>query len=393
MKLIFNNDGHFDIRGSMIFGLNAKQNKSAIGYFGTGLKYAIAVILREGGSITIQSGLYSYEFTKKDIDFRDKEFSIICMNGQELGFTTELGKNWKPWMAFRELYCNAIDENGSCYLSEHSPEVKENIVNIVVDCDSMESAYHTKDNFILKRNLIHSDAYCEIHDRESTGVFYKGILVWESPRKMKMTYNITSDLELTEDRTAKSQWSILNYCQNVISTITEEAILRKVTTAGEYYYDDDFDLNWDSWQDKEQFVAIARKLVLEFTPNLNKSLINFASKFRVKDLEKLPAITLSSSETRTINKATSFLKKAGIDNIYPIIFVERLEQGVMGQAFDNRIYISKRAIESGSKYLASTIYEEYIHLHTGFKDESRNLQTYLFDKVISLFEEITGETL
>lgn len=58
------------------------------------------------------------------------------------------------------------------------------------------------------------------------------------------------------------------------------------------------------------------------------------------------------------------------------------------------IIISKRCFTLGTKYLFSTIIEEYFHLATGYNDLTRELQTYLFDTISSLVENhIVGEPI
>ena len=51
--IIFQNKGLIDVHAISIMGVSVKEDNS-IGFFGTGLKYAIAVLLREG--IKIPSG-------------------------------------------------------------------------------------------------------------------------------------------------------------------------------------------------------------------------------------------------------------------------------------------------------------------------------------------------
>jgi hypothetical protein len=53
MSVIFQNLGLIDLRAVQIMGLNAKESKNPIGQFGTGLKYAIAVLLRNNCSVSI----------------------------------------------------------------------------------------------------------------------------------------------------------------------------------------------------------------------------------------------------------------------------------------------------------------------------------------------------
>jgi len=112
MKTYFMNNGNFDIRAMMTMGVSAKLSDSAIGFFGTGFKYAVAVILRGGGSVKVSTIDGVYEFTKKEEIIRDQKFDLVMINGSSAGFTTHMGINWEPWMAFRELFCNAKDEGG-----------------------------------------------------------------------------------------------------------------------------------------------------------------------------------------------------------------------------------------------------------------------------------------
>lgn len=44
--IIFRNKGVIDPKSITTFGVSSKENPGAIGFFGTGLKYAIAILLR-----------------------------------------------------------------------------------------------------------------------------------------------------------------------------------------------------------------------------------------------------------------------------------------------------------------------------------------------------------
>ena len=74
--------------------------------------------------------------------------------------------------------------------------------------------------------------------------------------------------------------------------------------------------------------------------------------------------------------------------------VESLGEGGMGLAQDQTIFIAERVFHfGGSKQVASTLIEEYVHLRHGWKDMTRELQSFLFDKLVSLGEELAGEPL
>lgn len=156
--IIFQNQGLIPIDAFTTFGINAKPNSdNPIGYFGTGLKYAVAVTLRLGGTFRLFRGIEEYEFYLKEKDFRGKSFQTVRMRKRKslmarwsydkLPFTTELGKNWKPWMAIRELESNTRDENGhSCLFHEHD-DPHPDYTMIIIECPEMEEAYRAKTHY------------------------------------------------------------------------------------------------------------------------------------------------------------------------------------------------------------------------------------------------------
>jgi hypothetical protein len=115
--LLFSNPGVLDVNLVKLLGVSVKESDSPIGFFGTGLKYAMATALRLGGSMTIYTDGQRFEVNGRKVTLRDKEFTQVMLNDEPLGFTTELGKQWEPWMVVRELYSNALDEGGSTSLA------------------------------------------------------------------------------------------------------------------------------------------------------------------------------------------------------------------------------------------------------------------------------------
>src|SRR5512141_2444774 len=102
--IIFQNEGEIDINTVKTMGVSVKE-EGAIGFFGTGLKFAIATLLRNKQEIVIFSGTERYDVGVKTIQIRGQDFDMVTLNGEQIGFTTQLGKTWEMWMAFRELHC------------------------------------------------------------------------------------------------------------------------------------------------------------------------------------------------------------------------------------------------------------------------------------------------
>ena len=116
--ILFRNDGEIDPNALKLLGASTKRNDSSkIGFFGSGLKYALAYLLRKGIETRIFSGNKEIKLSTKRSRFRDQSFDVICVNGSETSLTTSMGVDWKGWFAVREIYCNALDEGGCSILT------------------------------------------------------------------------------------------------------------------------------------------------------------------------------------------------------------------------------------------------------------------------------------
>lgn len=211
--IVFENDGEIDPRLVMLIGVNVKETASAIGFFGTGLKYAVACLARWGEELRIQSGGNEYTFSSDDTEIRGRTFGILSMFSKfdkaQLGFTTELGKRWEPWMVYRELWCNAHDEpNSKVFRTDAAPKPTEGKTRVIVDGPKIQEAHFNRNDFILApdRVLLHKTDDLEIYEGAGERIFYRGIAIQKPEKQSIFTYNITSPLYLTEDRTAGS-WS------------------------------------------------------------------------------------------------------------------------------------------------------------------------------------------
>lgn len=208
--IVFENEGEIDPRLAMLIGVNIKESSSPVGFFGTGLKYAIACMSRWGEEIRIQSGTAEFTFFAEDTEIRGRKFGILSMRSQidraPLGFTTDLGKRWEPWMVYRELWCNAHDEpSAQVYELDHVPRPKEGLTRIVVGGSKIEAAHASRGQFILEgRTPLHVVDGLEIYEGAGERIFYRGIAVQKPDKPGLYTYNITEHLYLTEDRTAGS---------------------------------------------------------------------------------------------------------------------------------------------------------------------------------------------
>jgi len=103
---------------------------------------------------------------------------------------------------------------------------------------------------------------------------------------------------------------------------------------------------------------------------------------------------LSPVNQEMLEKAKTFLKALNITiDDFEIVPSQGMGENMMGRALKGKIYISEMAFQMGTKQVASTLLEEHCHLKLNCEDFSRKMQNWLFDKILSIGEEINGEPL
>lgn len=398
-SIIFRNKGEIDIRAFTSFGVNAKESGNAIGYFGTGLKYAIAVLLREGCHISVGSGEKLIEFALSPSNFRGKEFEFISMRiddaePTELGYTTELGKNWEMWCAYRELACNCMDEGGDAYEEDTMlTPLEAGMTHIRISGEKFIEAHHNRGEALLETTPLAVMPRLEVHYGCRPHLFYKGVRVAQVEACL-FTYNVLSGMKLTEDRTLTSLYDFKTVIAKSLLTDTNDTqLLKAVLLAEDDYIEHHLDFDWESVVPSETFLEVVGKLVEDKLVDINQTAV--AAWKRVTKKSSVPlAVELTRVQIGTLAKAIAFCHKLGfpVDG-YTIRVVEELGHGILGLATEGMILIAERTMHQGTKQLVATLIEEYLHLKHGYEDCSRELQTYLFDRVVSLGEELQGEPL
>ncbi|HBC55967.1 MAG TPA: hypothetical protein DCZ03_02270 [Gammaproteobacteria bacterium] len=385
-RIYFCNNGGFDLSAMLTFGVSAKESSDSIGKFGTGFKYAVAITLRLGGEILVRSGDEEYNFSYVEKVIRGKSFNVVTVNGKEAGFTTALGSHWEPWQAFRELYCNCLDESG---ITSDSPLDQFDTI-IEVACEQIYLAYQNKSNYFIESTPIYADRNVEIHNDSRPYFYYKGVAVCRSGKSI-YSYNILRDVDLTEDRTAKyPHHDIERKIAISIATCDDPKIIEDILLS-RLEYDNAINYSASSTASSE-FISKCRQLISSdrCIPEAAFTLLN-----RLCDeAGEWPEVELNNVEQAMIDKSVAFLRALGepVDD-YDIKTVKGLGDNCMGRAFDGRIYLSKIPFQLGTKQVASTILEEYVHLKHGCPDFSREIQSWLFDKILSIGESINGEPL
>lgn len=393
--IVFRNPGVIDPVSIATFGVSSKEKAGAIGYFGTGLKYAIAILLREGCKITINAGGQRLDFGTEQARVRVDDFTFVTMNGERLGFTTELGKNWELWAAFRELYCNCLDENGTVIEwlpgDDRIDFVSDETV-IRVEGEAFRDVWARRSEIMLSKTPFIRHEAVHISPGASEYVFYRGVRAMKLDTPSMFTYDIQRKLELTEDRTIKYPWDVDNAIERAWMDHDNVHQLEIVLTAPKGTAE--HGIQFGGFVPSDTFQAVTRRLHAAFDPRLNRTAWEACRIWIMDKLHEEPQAKLTSLEQARLDKAISFCERVGFPvREYPIHVTNFLGEGVLGRAHEGRIYISQRSFMMGTKVLAGTLIEEFLHLRHRCDDMTRTMQNILIDLICSMGEQITGEPL
>jgi hypothetical protein len=390
--LVFQNPGLIDLAAVTTLGVSVKDGDTPIGYFGTGLKFAIATILRGSGTFTLWRGTVAHRFGTEVDNVRGEPFEFVTMDGQRLGFTTQLGRNWKPWMAFRELASNCRDEGGRYFQGEDGWQVEPDHTTIVVGGQELLAVWPDRSSILLDTEPLFANEFVEVHPGNGGFVYYRGVRINEPARQTRFRYNVRTTLELTEDRTAKWEFEVDYAIERGIAAMNDRAMLREVLNCGEGYLEHHLDAT--RWTPSAEFREVAHELAMGAATNLraNPAAVREARKLALGQLEPGGGASLEPHQQKMLDRAASMLAGAGFNpHDFPVIVVDTLGPNIHGLAEKGRIYLSLLPFQKGTREVAATLLEEYAHLRSGQGDCTRGFQNWLFDQLLVQSERIAGE--
>jgi hypothetical protein len=387
----FYTPGTLDLRCLTTFGVNVKpMTSSPIGYFGTGLKYAIAVLLRHNAQITIRTGDKVYKFFSKKEAIREKDFDLCyyTYSGDaddrgtgNLPFTLELGKNWTLENAYRELYSNTKDEQGRI-VQEDSVSFSGSMPTVIsISLPAFDEVYANRDSFILSPALkpIHESPDGQIFAFSSQTVFFQGIAACQLDRPSVYTYNITRALTLTEDRTIWSYQADAAVA-DIVASLTDKATIKSALTQKDRY---EHGLRFTYADKSPGFMDAIAQLVKTDSVNLAHGAVDAyhnSAKAPIQWEER----PFSASHQHMLDRLIILAEDAGIPlRSYPIVFSTNLGQSILARAYSGKIWLTEQCFSSKT-LLLSALLEEYIHLRYGVADETRTMQNAIFALLVEV---------
>lgn len=386
----FQNPGILDLRAATTFGVNVKENTNPIGFFGTGLKYALAILLRTGHRIEVWRGMERHKVEAVNLAIRGKTFDIVCLDGKELGFTTEVGKNWALWTALRELECNVKDEAGFSQRAELSPQA--GMTTIRVYGNQFYNEYEKYDEIFLPKGAkaLWRNDHLEVYQGGTESVYYRGVKASTLSKPSIYTYNLLDSLELTEDRTIKHAFFVDYRIAGSLLLCNEERPLQYITIASKDHYEHNLPFADNAQRPDETFMSVVAAHIKAKNPRLTRQAREAWIKSTPVDMAPYELVELSQQFRADLEWSLAIMRKLGMNpDRYPIQVVESIGENVLGRAdrAKNDIKIAVKCFHIGRRMVASTLIEEYIHLAHGLDDFTRGFQDFVLDLLLQQIDK------
>ena len=380
------------IEAATTMGVSVKEADGAIGKFGTGLKYAIAGVLRLGGRLEIDIDGERYTFTARDSDIRGRTFRIIHCNGQPCGFTTELGKHWEPWQLFRELASNTLDESGRW--SRGNAPASEGRTVIRVDCRQVEESEQAEAVFRQPTDcLVRSSLGAQIYSGPNRHYYYKGIRAGSFPCVAPVTVDVSSGT-LSEDRlldlsTVESEltWAFRS------STHIDESLLLSVMSQsepGDFWVRHTNDYGWQHGELSKplvDFLAERPKFIRH--PGLRAA---FDLHLKKGGVARWQPIEMNARHLSLLEVGERICESIGVDPIprNKVQFTRDLADSHLAvTCMDTRqVWFSTKVVAKGDDEFACCYVEEAVHAMTGARDCTREFQNILLSLLIGTQREM-----
>lgn len=375
MAIYFMNRGHIDLDVIRTMGVSVKETDNPIGFFGTGLKYAIATLLRTDHKIWLETNGETIHFRTQTKEIRGSEFQMIMMGEEQLGFTTDLGRNWEVWQAYRELYSNCMDEGGKV-----SGICEEHDTIFTVEGPEIAEIHAERGKIFLQNEPWIVGDGVEIHRGKSHYVYFRGVRVHKLLKPSRFTYNLTCHMMLTEDRTLASSYDMNYKLGTRLPRVPDPAFASKLIDPDWDGFEGGLDFS-DCHDPSEEFLDALQKHRTNARMNdRNKNML-----LRHRKVTNWDIFELDEKQTETVSQACAMLRILNcIVSPGDFTFVENLGPGIYAQAKDGKMLITRQTVANGVDFLAITMYEEWIHDTMGYPDQSRGMQQFLFDKILEL---------
>ena len=427
--------GEIEVGALTLLGASSKKDEdSAIGLFGSGAKYAIANLLRNGVQFKIFSGTREVVISTVRKTFRNKDFDVITVDGSETSLTTTMGgEEWnKPFPVFRELYSNALDEGNADLRVMKTISGIEGTTSIFLEYTEDYAEFFTNfDEYFayetVELDTQQGDRWPDVNIRilpkrrdKNIRLFRKGILsFWTEPetdeeksnaKGMESIFNYDfSHLPINESRIVKNESSARQKIGKAINSTTDLDLFTKYVeglsggNTGMYehkclpYNWQNVDIHPDikEYLLSKKFVGAEHLMFMNEKPGPEVMVMPYnLLKFWLHNIPEIVILGITSDGVFAVPaepteeltdkvlsavmllKATSYGPK--LDNIN-IEYVTFDNDNTFAVAQDGKVKLSIAAVKFDVNKIAKIIIEELEHLSTGFEDSTREFQNHWID--------------
>jgi hypothetical protein len=404
-----------------LIGASTKRNDDTkIGYFGSGLKYAIATLMRNDIDFRVFSGPNEVCFTQKDVVFRGESLKVICIDDKETSLTTGLGPAWEIWMALREIVCNAMDEESASF-SQCETIVPDETTSFYIPLVGhvLEFAEAWDMYFSFNRTPIHENLHGRIYPKSNakSRIYRKGVLCYEHNDETGLYDYDFNDININESRLAECFKADCMGARIWMACDDEDLLRTFVSRIDErfsharearFHWDcvlNDFSPVWYSIledrfvipknlsglfvkeQGKQESLVLDNDLATSLSGKFPD--LNFAGKLAGNSGQWIRC-DISRENQYRINKALQFFEEVKINITAPIELVSFTRKETLGMAEDGKILLSEKLMSKGIRMIARAILEEHAHLESKYNDETREFENYLFEQMLTLLENHNG---
>lgn len=412
------NAGEIEPQALTLLGASTKRNDTTkIGQFGSGNKYALAYLLRNDYGLKIFSGETEIAIDVRKEKYRENEYGVIHINGQQTSITTEFGKDWEFWQALREIYCNALDE-GQCemdYVQNITPKAGETHFYIQNKEAAVEFLSKFDDYFSVNKKVLFECAEGSIIEKSGTtaNIYRKGIKCFNSNKQSTYDYTF-NNIKVDENRLVTYTWQVEETMWNIIYQCTDKEVIKSILhNCGNSNFIEGSISDISSISASKispQFMECLKELRLApagyagllkpdevhnhiiVPTKIFESLRGKMEDEMVPDKFKVSRrgvffreIPMDNLCDATLRKVMDFFNECGVVIPYEIKLAIFDNKDVYGYADieDETIYVSQLCVEQGTNMLANCILEEYIHIKYKVMDETRAFQNAMFSEFIA----------
>jgi len=418
MMLKIRNDGEIALGALALLGASTKEgDETKIGFFGSGAKYALSTLLRNGIGIRLFSGVRELPVETKTVEFNGRMFEQIWIDGQPTSYTTRMGPSWEVWFAIREFICNAIDEGGYTLDVTDQIEGFEGETNVYIEmAEPVVLFYSSIDEYLLQSDPLVSVeteyGRVDILDNPSgkRAYYRKGVRIcgFEETRA-RFRYNFAS-IEINESRIFSLSYQPLERVASALSVVEDESIIQEYLHAqnagGESVEKS------ACWSYSSETFSEAWRRVLGQTPIYPSSCAHFLPvedrmhgvllpDELVKKLgEQFEDLNIwnngdhdfvasneleAARDTELLEEALDEVRAMGYSNdalMFEIGLFPNAPDRVAQYSLDhNRVRLSSKFM-GDKNYLLATLIEEIMHSQ-GYPDASRKFDQHLIEELIA----------